>query len=179
MPGGSGNQARGNFSFAAGLFARAIHSGTFVWADAFSAPVDSFVSTGQNQFLIRANGGVGIGTNSPNFPLEMASGAHVTAGGVWTDASSRAYKENITNLNEQEAISALLRLNPVRFNYKAERDEEYVGFIAEEVPALVATKDRKSLSPMDIVAILTKVVQVQQKNIVKLQEEIHALKQVK
>jgi hypothetical protein len=34
-----------------------------------------------------------------------------------------------------------------------------VGFIAEDVPELVATKDRKGLSPMDIVAVLTKVVQ--------------------
>jgi hypothetical protein len=38
-----------------------------------------------------------------------------------------------------------------------------VGFIAEDVPDLVATKDRKGLSPMDIVAVLTKVVQEQQK----------------
>jgi hypothetical protein len=34
-----------------------------------------------------------------------------------------------------------------------------VGFIAEDVPDLVSTKDRKGLSPMDIVAVLTKVVQ--------------------
>jgi hypothetical protein len=30
------------------------------------------------------------------------------------------------------------------------------------VPELVATRDRKSLSPMDIVGVLTKVVQAQQ-----------------
>ncbi|MFQ5713437.1 MAG: hypothetical protein ACE5GU_05355 [Candidatus Scalinduaceae bacterium] len=34
-------------------------------------------------------GNVGIGTTSPNYPLEMGSGAHVTTGGVWTNASSR------------------------------------------------------------------------------------------
>ncbi len=38
-----------------------------------------------------------------------------------------------------------------------------MGFIAEDVPDLIATKDRKGLSPMDIVAVLTKVVQEQQK----------------
>jgi hypothetical protein len=36
--------------------------GTFVWADSTLAP---FVSTGPNQFLIRAAGGVGINTGSP------------------------------------------------------------------------------------------------------------------
>jgi hypothetical protein len=40
-----------------------------------------------------------------------------------------------------------------------DKDEKHVGFIAEDVPELVAMKDRKSLSPMDIVAVLTKVVQ--------------------
>ena len=41
--------------------------------------------------------------------------------------------------------------------------EKHVGFIAEDVPELVTTKDRKGLSPVDIVAVLTKVVQEQQK----------------
>ena len=34
--------------------------------------------------------------------------------------------------------------------------------MAEDVPALVAQNDRASLSPMDLVAVLTKVVQAQQ-----------------
>jgi hypothetical protein len=55
--------------------------------------------------------------------------------------------------------------NRSEYSYKADRTERHVGFIAEEVPDLVATKDRKSLSPMDIVAVLTKVVQEQNKTI--------------
>ena len=122
---------------------------------------------------IKNSGNVGIGTTSPNHPLAMGSGAHVTAGGVWTDASSRQYKENISNLTPEEAISALEKLNPVKFNYKVQKDEEYVGFIAEDVPDLVATSDRKSLSPMDIVAVLTKVVQQQQKQIAELEARLN------
>ncbi len=38
-------------------------------------------------------------------------------------------------------------------------------FIAEEVPELVATETRTELSPMDFVAVLTKVVQDQQKRL--------------
>ena len=119
-------------------------------------------------------GRVGIGTDSPSHPLEMASGAHVTTGGVWTDASSIQYKENISNLTSEEAMSALENLNPVKFNYKLQKDEEYLGFIAEDVPDLVATKARKSLSPMDIVAVLTKVVQQQQKKIAELEARFNA-----
>ena len=55
--------------------------------------------------------------------------------------------------------------------------------IAEDVPGLVATKDRKGLSPMDVVAVLTKVVQdqktlleEQQKAIAELKMEVAELK---
>ena len=49
-------------------------------------------------------GKVGIGTPNPTFPLHMASGAHVTEGGVWTNASSRALKTRIKDLPEPEAL---------------------------------------------------------------------------
>lgn len=60
--GGFENIASGANSFAAGHKAEAAHDGTFVWAD-YIPTSNSFSSTGPNQFLIRANGGVGIGTN--------------------------------------------------------------------------------------------------------------------
>ncbi|UCH81443.1 MAG: tail fiber domain-containing protein [Nitrospiraceae bacterium] len=106
---------------------------------------------------------VGFNQPLPIYPIHMASGAHVTTGGVWTDASSRELKENIRDLQYGEASDALAKLKPQKFNYKNEKKEEYLGFIAEDVPELVAKNDRKGLSPMDIVAVLTKVVQQQQK----------------
>ena len=71
------------------------------------------------------------------------------------------------------------KLNPVKFQYKAEPGQQYVGFIAEDVPDLVARNDRKSLSPMDVVAVLTKVVQEQQKTIEKLSARLTELEQTK
>jgi trimeric autotransporter adhesin len=62
VSGGEGNSASGNFSFAAGQQAQAMHTGAFVWADSQNT---TFASTGNDQFLIRAQGGVGIGTGSP------------------------------------------------------------------------------------------------------------------
>jgi hypothetical protein len=46
-----------------------------------------------------------------------------------------------------------------------------VGFIAEDVPDLVARKDRKSLSPMDIVAVLTAVTKEQKEKVAKEMSE--------
>ncbi|UCE19470.1 MAG: tail fiber domain-containing protein [Gemmatimonadota bacterium] len=121
-------------------------------------------------------GNVGIGRVNPTYPLHMGSGAHCTAGGVWTNASSIKYKENVEDLPVKDALETLASLNPVTFNYKIDSDEKHVGFIAENVPDLVATQQREGLSPMDIVAVLTKVVQEQQETIAALQKDIVELK---
>lgn len=70
VPGGAFNTAQGSGTFAAGYRAKANHMGAFVWAD-HSATEADFASTGTNQFLIRAAGGVGIGTNSPAGALHL------------------------------------------------------------------------------------------------------------
>jgi hypothetical protein len=70
VPGGFANVASGEFSFAAGLLAQAVHQGAFVWGD---AQFGSFSSTANDQFLIRASGGVGIGTNSPAATFHVSS----------------------------------------------------------------------------------------------------------
>jgi len=63
-------------SFAAGYFAAAMTSGSFVWAD--SSSDNAFASTAPNQFVIRATGGVGIGTGSPVAALDVRGSLNVT-----------------------------------------------------------------------------------------------------
>jgi hypothetical protein len=104
------------------------------------------------------------------------SGAYCD-GGAWVNGSSRSYKENITDLTEEQALDVLTDLVPTSFTYKTDSEEVYLGFIAEDVPDLVATNDRKGLVAMDIVAVLTKVVQTQQEQINDLQETIEELQQ--
>jgi hypothetical protein len=55
VPGGYGNSASGNYSFAAGSHANATNQGAFVWADSQTV---AFSSTANDQFSIRAQGGV-------------------------------------------------------------------------------------------------------------------------
>jgi endosialidase-like protein len=128
-----------------------------------------------DRLTIDRDGNVGIGTARPSHPIEMASGAYVSAGGVWTNSSSREKKDNIIALTPEEALAALVALEPVRFNYKQDASEEYVGFIAEDVPALLASSDRSSLSTMDIVAVLTRVVQEQQQKISELEARLDSV----
>lgn len=120
-------------------------------------------------FVIRlGSGNVGLHTAMPAYPLQVGdvggtkgNGAYVSTGGVWTNASSRTIKQDIEQITSDQAHDTVRALQPVSFRYKNEPAEQYAGFIAEDVPDLVASGDRKSLSAMDVVAVLTKVVQDQ------------------
>jgi hypothetical protein len=167
-----------NFGYAGFSFGRS--AGFFnVRPDASAvAPNPSlrFATANVQRMIITNIGYVGIGTSSPANPLQMESGARVTAGGVWTDASSREYKQDIEPLPAAAARAALEQLVPVTFAYRADPAERHVGFVAEDVPSLVATADRKGLSPMDIVGVLTRVLQEQQAALARLEAEVAELR---
>ena len=120
---------------------------------------------------ITSSGNVGIGTSTPTHLIQLSGGAF-SDGTTWNNASSREYKENIRELTTEEAMNTLAGLNPVKYNYKTDKEDKHVGFIAEDVPDLVATKDRKGLSPMDIVAVLTKVMQEKSQVIERQQQTL-------
>jgi hypothetical protein len=137
------------------------------------------------RMIIDNEGFIGIGgiaTGNPTSPIHYTNGgitALLTTAGAWQDNSSRATKEHITDLSADTAITALRELKPVTYNYKIIPDDPKVGFIAEDVPSLVAAPDRKGLSALDIVAVVTKVVQEQQKTIDQLNERISELEKEK
>jgi hypothetical protein len=62
IPGGNNNSVTRDYGFAAGHRAISNHAGAFVWGGSVDA---DFQSTGDNQFLIRSSGGMGINTPSP------------------------------------------------------------------------------------------------------------------
>jgi hypothetical protein len=126
---------------------------------------------------VRINSYLGVGV-TPTRRIDVTGGAYCD-GTTWVDASSREYKENIESLDAEEAMDALEGLEPVKFKYKRNKGEESVGFIAEDVPELVATRDRKGMSAMDVVAVLTKVVQGQQMTISELKNRIAEIEKEK
>ncbi|MCP5048100.1 MAG: tail fiber domain-containing protein [bacterium] len=125
-----------------------------------------FVTNAVTRMTLNTSGGITMATGG---------GTYNQATGQWVNGSSRAYKENINELTSESAMDAINKLKPVTFNFK-KSDEHQVGFIAEEVPELVAQKNRKGLSPMDIVAVLTKVVQQQQKQMAEQKNTIDQMK---
>jgi hypothetical protein len=85
IPGGYANLASGKYSFAAGQNAQAQNQGAFVWADSQSS---TFSSTANNQFLIRAAGGVGINTTTPSSTLEVNGDTRIDGNRLLLLASS-------------------------------------------------------------------------------------------
>jgi hypothetical protein len=79
------------------------------------------------------NGRVGIGMTAPVHPLQMASGAHCTTGGAWTNASGRALKENFAEIDAREILERVVKLSIRHWNYKNETSAiRHIGPVAEE-----------------------------------------------
>jgi hypothetical protein len=115
IPGGYQNSAAGNYSFAAGRRAHANYENTFVW-NGDENPLTDFTSTGPNQFLINAPGGVGIGINAnpPQGQLTVDGDANISGnlgiGCLPPSGSTRLQIQNgevaITALPGEMALSA-------------------------------------------------------------------------
>ncbi|MDH3890776.1 MAG: hypothetical protein OEV49_06800 [candidate division Zixibacteria bacterium] len=114
IPGGQFNEAAGDYSFAAGYRAKALHNGSFVWADWTE---EDFFTTADDQFIIRAGGGVGIGTSSPLGLLEVA--------GATGDGSVNLPESSIASpeiLDEPGLASSRYADEVVLAQYKANTD---------------------------------------------------------
>ncbi len=75
VPGGRNNEASGNDSFAAGRNAKALHTGSFVWAD---GQAGDFESQANNEFAIRASGGMRVEGGATVATLTITGGADIS-----------------------------------------------------------------------------------------------------
>jgi hypothetical protein len=166
--GSPADQSALNVGYAGGSFGRGAGFLNIRQDTAAAPPNPSlrFLVADTERMILDNEGFLGLGgVPNPANPIQHANGAVLTAGGQWQSVSSRASKRDIRPLEVTAALAALDGLEPVRFFYKAEPADEYLGFVAEDVPDLVATADHERLGPLDIVAVLTKVAQQQQATI--------------
>jgi len=119
-------------------------------------------------------GNFGIGTSSTQYPITLASGAYVTAGGTWTNASSRDLKENFTEVNGDEILAKINQLNITEWNYKLEsKDTVHIGPIAEEFYDLFKLGGTdKSISSIDPAGIALVGIQTLSKKVDALQKQL-------
>jgi hypothetical protein len=98
IPGGIGNFAGGDFSFAAGSMASAPWEGDFVWADSQNVP---FQAGNSNQFAVRASGGVIFSTSGAGVTID---GQPVLTGTVNPSQLSGSYTNAITFTNPSDVF---------------------------------------------------------------------------
>lgn len=128
--------------------------------------------------LLEVRGPIYIsGAPNPNLSVDASGDARLFVEGSaifsknFEIASSRGFKESIREISHEEAHHTLRALETVEYRYKGD-PEVQLGFIAEDVPGLVATNSRRSLSPMDVVAILATVVKEREAEILEREQEI-------
>jgi hypothetical protein len=145
VPGGAGNHASGEFSFAAGVFARANHDRSFVWSSylnpAGTFATDRFHVLCQNGLSVdfdnqRVDGGgsrwILIGAPSPN-TIVAWNGALLTDSGVWANASDRNRKRDFQPANPEEVLKSLLNLPIQTWRYTNETAEvRHIGPTAQD-----------------------------------------------
>jgi hypothetical protein len=117
VPGGSANVASGDYSFAAGQRAKANHAGSFVFADTSAF---DFTASANNEFAVRATGGVRLvtaidGTGAPMAGVTLAAG-----GGSWTSLSDRAAKKDLVEVDGRTILASLASMPIYTWRYKAE-----------------------------------------------------------
>lgn len=126
--------------------------GTFVWADS-QGP--DFISTGDNQFLVRAEGGIYLGTTSTvSLPstrfINTSTGAFLSSGGSWTNASSRALKTDFVAINPGDVLDRVTQLGISTWVYRASSEGRHLGPVAEEFHRLFGLgSDGSSISTVD------------------------------
>ncbi len=137
------------------------------------------------RLVIDTAGNVGIGTASPNAPLQVIGEARAT---VFTPTSDRHAKENFATVNPAEVLQKVTALPITEWNYKTLTGARHVGPMAQDFHAAfglgsddkgIATVDADGVALAAIQGLNSKVEVSSQKaqgSIQKLQEENAELK---
>jgi hypothetical protein len=185
VPGGHDNTAAGDYSLAAGRHAKADHDGAFVWGDATDAEIHS---ANDDQFIVRANGGLWFGAaTTPYTPtigagvlISTSSGAYLSREGAWTNASDRAAKANLTPVDGQEVLARLADVPITSWNYKNQNPSiRHIGPMAQDFYAAFGVgQDDTHISTLDADGValaalqrLYELVQEQEARIAALQRQ--------
>lgn len=166
--------ASGNFTTAMGANVSTDgHAGSFIYGDA-SAGVDNV--TADNSFVVRAKrvffGKDGDQVATADRYIETSTGAYLSDGGAWTDASSRALKENFLDEDGESTLAKVVRLPVQSWNYRAEDSSvRHLGPTAEDFHAAFGLGDDASIASLDVGGVTLLAVQALEARTRALREE--------
>lgn len=126
---GAYTDASGAYSTTMGYYASTNgKKGSFVYADNSAATVTS--STVDNQFLVRASGGVLFYSNSG-----LTVGVSLPAGGgSWASVSDKNKKENFSTVDGERILKGIQNLEITKWNYKTQAASiKHIGPMAQDL----------------------------------------------
>jgi hypothetical protein len=149
VPGGRDNLASAPYAQAAGRRAKAIHPGSFVWADATD---EDALSERPNHLLARATGGVTLRTAPGPSGVELPPG-----GNAWSMLSRRDAKENFAPADTEAILRKVGELPLAEWNLRSQPAAiRHLGPVAEDFHAafgLGESADRIHAGDADGVAL--------------------------
>jgi hypothetical protein len=152
--GGTFNTASGNYSFAAGKQAKAVHDGTFIWADSTGLDVTSAVA---NEVIFRASGGIRLFTH-PQF----SSGVYVPANGnQWLGVSDRNMKNHFKTLDPKQMLDKFTKMPITEWSYKTQDPSiRHMGPTAQDFySAFGLGEDKLRIGTMDADGVMMAAIQ--------------------
>jgi hypothetical protein len=145
-------------SFAAGNQANAVHSGSFVWADSQDF---RFFSQKEDQFLIRAAGGVGINTAFPSDSLDVNGTVRATSFRSESDVSfsGTIYSGPIKASGNVQVSGDLhvqgnIRGNTAGVTWDQANREQNIHVLFQDIGQVIASKYQESQQASGFLVIL-------------------------
>jgi hypothetical protein len=132
----------------------------------------------QYEMVINNLGNVGIGATTIYYKLQVNGDA---GGNSWTNFSSKEFKEDVRELDETAycmMLAKLMDMDLTTYKYKEEYGgdgTEKLGFIAEDMPKEVLSKDGKGVDLYELLTLTVGAIKAQQKQIEELREKIRIL----
>ncbi|HJQ34094.1 MAG TPA: tail fiber domain-containing protein [Pyrinomonadaceae bacterium] len=153
-------------------------TGTFIWSDgSATASADTFRNTANNEFAIRATGGVRLRTN-----LAGTTGCNLPAGsGVFNCTSTRTTKENFTGVDGNDVLASLRKVPVSTWNYIAEgQQSRHLGPMAEDFYGAfkLGTSD-KTIGIQDAVGVSLAAVKALDARTLELQQKTEEVEQLR
>jgi hypothetical protein len=200
--GGQSNHASGQTSVAAGFFANANQDGCMLfvyWHPGAGGGADCFGT--QYQFRVmgdhglsidygtRLAGGNGsrwavIGDTVPGKTFATWTGAYLSDGGSWVNASDRGLKTDFHPVDALQVLAKIDAMPVTQWRYKSQTDELHVGPVAQDFYAAfglgaddrhIATVDEAGIALAAIQALHT-LVREKDASIAAQQDEIRSLR---
>lgn len=154
IPGGIQNIASGNSTFAAGHDAHASEDSTFVWNGwSIGIPVEA---TTPNMMFLSGDHGVRIDYVTPGAgnrfvyvsdviagrTIHTWTGAYLSDGGVWTNASDRNLKDGFADIDAKDVLRRVASLPVQRWHYKVDDPSiSHIGPVAQDFHAAFGLGD--------------------------------------